>query len=269
MLGDYATNLPVKAVVESRDSDANATTTQLNVLAGARFALVDEFKPYHRLDVQQFKSLTGDRFLKIRRLHKEYETIELLAKLFLNGNELPRLDNTNSYALRRRIRALSFTQIFSEERGNLDKDLSKKLATPEALSGMLTICVKAAQMWYREGLLESSEMKETKADYLNENDFIEEFISERCEFNKDASIRKKDFEERLKQEYPAETLPSRIRPRDLTKIITAKLENRGVTYQRDKTGFIFKGVSWLGNPKQQSLSDDFGGETVDPSDTPF
>ena len=269
MLGDYATNLPVKAVVESRDSDANATTTQLNVLAGARFALVDEFKPYHRLDVQQFKSLTGDRFLKIRRLHKEYETIELLAKLFLNGNELPRLDNTHSYALRRRIRALSFTQIFSEERGNLDKDLSKKLATPEALSGMLTICVEAAQLWYRNGLLESSAMKDTKADYLNENDFIEEFVAEHCEFIEDASIRKKDFEERLKQEYPAETLPSRIRPRDLTKIITTKMANHGVTYQRDKTGFTFKGVGWLGTPKQQSFTDDFGGEPVDPNDTPF
>lgn len=271
MLGDYATNLPVKAIVESRDSDANSTTTQLNVLAGARFALVDEFKPYHRLDVQQFKSLTGDRFLKIRRLHKEYETIELLAKLFLNGNELPRLDNTHSYALRRRIRALSFTQIFSEERGNLDKDLSKKLATPEALSGMLTICVEAAQMWYREGLLESSAMKDTKADYLNENDFIEEFISERCEFSKGASIRKKDFEERLKQEYPAETMPSRIRPRDLTKIITTKLENRGVIYEKDTHSKIyeFKGVGWAETPKQQSFADDFSGEPVDPSDTPF
>lgn len=271
MLGDYATNLPVKAVVESRDSDANATTTQLNVLAGARFALVDEFKPYHRLDVQQFKSLTGDRFLKIRRLHKEYETIELLAKLFLNGNELPRLDNTNSYALRRRIRALSFTQIFSEERGNLDKDLSKKLATPEALSGMLTICAEEAKLWYREGLLESNAMKDTKADYLNENDFIEEFISERCEFSKGASIRKKDFEERLKQEYPAETLPSRIRPRDLTKIITAKLENRGAIYEKDTHSKIyeFKGVGWVGTPKQQFLADDFDSEPVDPSNTPF
>ena len=141
---------------------------------------------------------------------------------------------------------MSFTQIFSEERGNLDKDLSKKLATPEALSGMLTICVEAAQMWYREGLLESSAMKDTKADYLNENDFIEEFISERCEFSKGASIRKKDFEERLKQEYPAETMPSRIRPRDLTKIITTKLENRGVIYEKDTHSKIyeFKGVGW-------------------------
>lgn len=269
MLGDYGTNLPVKAVVESRDSDANATTTQLNVLAGARFALVDEFKPYHRLDLQQFKSLTGDRFLKIRRLHKEYETIELLVTLFLNGNELPRLDNTMAYALRRRIRALSFTQIFSEERGNLDKDLPKKLTTPEALSGMLSICVEGAKLWYREGLLESSAMKEAKNDYLSENDFIEEFVAERCEFSKGATILKKDFEERLKEKYPTETLPSRIRPRDLTKIIIAKLENRGATYQREPKGFTFKGVGWVGTPKQQSLADDFGGKDVDPNDVPF
>ena len=127
---------------------------------------------------------------------------------------------------------------------------------------MLTICVEAAQLWYRNGLLESSAMKDTKADYLNENDFIEEFVAEHCEFIEGASIRKKDFEERLKQEYPAET-------RDLTKIITTKMANHGVTYQRDKTGFTFKGVGWLGTPKQQSFTDDFGGEPVDPNDTPF
>lgn len=269
MLGGYATNLPVKAVVESRDSDANSTTTQLNVLAGARFALVDEFKPHHRLDVQQFKSLTGDRYLKIRRLHKEYETIELQAKLFLNGNEMPRLDNSRALSIQRRIRALSFRQTFSEERGNLDKDLPKKLATAEALAGMLTLCVEAAQLWYREGLLESSAMRDAKDAYLSENDFVEEFISERCEFSKGASISKKDFEERLKQEYPQETLPSRIRPRDLSKLITAALENHGVTYQRDKAGFTFKGVGWLGTPKQQSFADDFAGTPVDPKDIAF
>ena len=267
LMATYAIRLSVKAVVESREAEANAATPHLAVLTGARFAVVNEFKPYHRLDLQRFKELTGDGGLVVRRLHKEQETINLTAKLVLNGNELPRLDNNQSYALRRRIRALRFKQTFSAELNNLDMKLPKKLAAADALSGMLTILAKAAQAWYRDGLLESDSMKTAKTDYLNENDFIEEFISDYCIFRSDASIKRKDFVEQLKQKFPYETMPNRIRTRDLIKLITNKLEQHGVisTLNSHAKFYEFKGVGWLGEP----LSDTFEGEPIDPNDTPF
>lgn len=270
LLGDYATKLSVKAVVESREADANATTTHLNCLVGKRIAIVNEFKPNHRLDVQIFKDLTGDRFLDIRRLHHERETIELLAKLILNGNELPYLNNADSYALKRRIRTLRFEQIFSIAIGNLDPFLSKKLATPEACAGMLSILVPQAVAWYRDsatngtGLLETNAMKAAKKEYLSENDFVEEFISENCTFkNQTAEITLKDFVERLKTAYPSETLDSRIRKKDLLSMIQAKMESHGASYtalRTNKRGF--KGAGWL-------ITDDFKGTPIDETDIPL
>lgn len=269
LLGTYATKLPVQAVVETREAEANATTTHLNCLVGRRLAVVNEFKPNHRLDVQQFKDLTGDKFLDIRRLHHERETIELLAKLILNGNELPRLNNADSYALNRRIRALRFEQTFSLERGNLDPALPKKLATPDACAAMLSILVPHAAAWYRDseaigtGLLEATAMKAAKTEYLSENDFIEEFFCESCTFaNATAEIPIKDFEERLKAAYPYETMESRIRKKDLRAQIQAKAQSHGATVTVDRTrAKVLKGVGWL-------LTAEFAGSHVDPRDIP-
>lgn len=269
LLADYATKLPVKAVVETREAEANATTTHLNCLAGKRLAVVNEFKPNHRLDVQQFKDLTGDKFLDIRRLHHERETIEMLAKLVLNGNELPRLSNSDSYALQRRIRALRFEQTFSLERGNLDPALPKKLATPDACSAMLSLLVPQAAAWYRDseatgtGLLEATAMKAAKTEYLSENDFIEEFFCESCTFaNATAEIPIKDFEERLKAAYPYETMESRIRKKDLRAQIQAKAQSHGATVAIGRgRAKVLKGVGWL-------LTAEFAGSHVDPRDIP-
>ncbi|MBQ3444337.1 MAG: hypothetical protein IJG33_13955 [Selenomonadaceae bacterium] len=267
LLGTYATKLPVQAVVETREAEANATTTHLNCLVGRRLAVVNEFKPNHRLDVQQFKDLTGDKFLDIRRLHHERETIELLAKLILNGNELPRLNNADSYALNRRIRALRFAQTFSLDRGNLDPALPKKLATLDACAGMLSLLVPHAAAWYRDsesigtGLLEAGAMKEAKTEYLSENDFIEEFFTENCTFaNATAEIPIKDFEERLKAAFPYETMESRIRKKDLRAQIQAKALNHGATVAIGRgRAKVLKGVSWL-------LTAEFAGTPVDPRD---
>ena len=51
-------------------------------------------------------------------------------------------------------------------------------------------------------------MRQATRDYLNENDFISEFISEHCERGQNLFIPRKQFLERLKNEYPAECLRS-------------------------------------------------------------
>lgn len=247
MMGDYSANLPVKAIVEGREADANAATTHLNVLEGVRFALVDEFKPYHRLDEQRFKAITGDKKLAIRKLQHEFEQMEIYAKLFLNGNELPHINDTRSVAMLRRIRALTFKQQFSIERGNLDKDLPKKLATPEALSALLTICVQAAMSWYADGLIETPSMVDAKSTYLNENDFVEEFIAENCDFGNGGFIKLEDLKRRLKEEYPVETSTARIRDKTLRELIKGKMAAHGATYMRKTEGRGFEGVKWLEN----------------------
>ena len=130
-----------------------------------------------------------------------------------------------------------------------DPYLKKKLAEPDAQSGFLSLIVDAAVLWYRDGLLESSAMKQATHDFLNENDFIGEFISEHCERGLNLSIPRKAFLERLKKEYPAECL-------------------RQFSYRRGTGGgYQFFGIGWYRGGNRQS--NDFRGEPIDDSDTPF
>ena len=248
VFGAFGVKLSVKAIVRCRDSEANAATTHLNPLIGARLAVVDEFEPYHRLNEQIFKALTGDKHISIRQLHHEREVIENKAKLILNGNKLPNLDNSESYAIRRRIRAVDYQQVFSEAKGNLNPDLPKQLRDTHACTALLSILVSKAIEWYKSGkLIETSAMTTAKTDYLNENDFVEEFISENCIFSPDAVARRKDFETLLKEAFPCETAPARIRPRDLSALIRTKLESHGVAERKGTHNEnLFQGVELIG-----------------------
>ena len=248
VFGAYGVKLSVKAIVRSRDSEANAATTHLNPLIGARLAVVDEFEPYHRLNEQIFKALTGDKLISIRQLHHEREVIENKAKLILNGNKLPNLDDSESYAIRRRIRAVDYKQVFSEAKGNILHDLPKQLRDPKACIALMSILVKKAIEWYKTGkLTETAAMTTAKNDYLNDNDFVEEFISENCSFKQNAVTTRKAFETQLKEAFPCETSPARIRSKDLSALIRTKLESHGVVYAKNNHNHnIFQGVELLG-----------------------
>ena len=103
-------------------------------------------------------------------------------------------------------------------------------------------CRTAAQIWYRDGLLESSAMKQATHDFLHENDFIGEFIEEHCQRGANLSISRKAFLERLKKEYPAECL-RQFSNRDRA-LVEAIRRVEGVSYDNKSGVYKIKGIGW-------------------------
>ena len=204
LLGSYAIKLPTNALLESmRPLDANAASPALAMLDGdIRLAILDEIPRNCRLDATTFKTITGDQFITARPLYGNPRKIELRAKLILNGNHLPNFD-VDDRGLQRRINNVEYTQIFSPERA--DVTLPAKLTTPENRSALLKILVSHSQDFYRNGLIESDDMKAAKAEYFNENDFVASFVDEYCIIGEGGEIKRKDFEARLISAYPSET----------------------------------------------------------------
>ena len=254
LFGNYATTLKTSAVLlTGRTQDAGAATTELNPLEFCRIAIVEELPQGGRLDVAKFKNLTGSDFIPIRKLHQEQINIEPHFSPILSGNYRPELSDTRDPGLLRRLLNIDFTQSFI---GNQrDPYLKKKLAEPDAQSGFLSLIVDAAVLWYRDGLLESSAMKQATHDFLYENDFIGEFIAEYCEREQNLSIPRKAFLERLKKEYPAECL-RQFSNRDRA-LVDAIKRVEGLSYVNKGGTYRFKGIGWCNAPKQQAISADF------------
>ena len=88
-------------------------------------------------------------------------------------------------------------------------------------------------------------MKAAKAEYFNENDFVANFVDEYCIVGEGGDIKRKDFEARLISAYPSET--SRLKRRDLLRVITERLNFLGAQYTKDNHNKnIFKNIRWQG-----------------------
>ena len=159
----------------------------------------------------------------------------------MNGNSAPSFD-ADEKSMRRRISNVPYTQSFEGNRA--DPNLPEKLSTPENLSAFLKILVDEAVNFYREGLLESDEMKVAKDEYIAENDFVSEFISENCKVDEGGKILRSDFEEKLARDYPREV--GRYKKKEILQMIQARLETLGATYTKDNHNKnVFKNVKWL------------------------
>lgn len=267
LFADYATSLPITAVCEAgRMSDAGAATTELNQLEKKRLAIVEELPQGRKLDTAKFKLLTGGDKIPIRRLHEEFTMIDPTHKIVISGNYRPELTDARDPGLIRRIHGIDFMQRFTDL--NRDPLLKKKLLTPEALSGLLTLLVDAAGLWYKHGLIFSDAMNQTTRNYFTQNDFLSEFISEFCEYGEGRFIEINAFVKRLRDEYPTETRP--ISDRNLKDMIRRLHGKDGITYKRHKQSRRL-GIAGLGlrGGNEQQRFDDWHSDPIDPDYIPI
>lgn len=249
---DYATSLPVTAICEAgRMSDAGAATTELNQLEKKRLAIVEELPQGRKLDTAKFKLLTGGDKIPIRRLHEEFTMIDPTHKIVISGNYRPELTDARDPGLIRRIHGVDFLQHFNDL--NRDPHLKKKLLTPDALSGLLTILVDAAKEWYQHGLIFSNAMETSTRNYFAQNDFLSEFISEFCQYGDGKFIEINSFLKRLKEEYPAETRT--ISDRNLKDMIKRLHGKNGITYKRHPQSrrLGLAGIGFFSDTEQPSI----------------
>ena len=258
LLGDYAATLNPRALLSKRFDDADRATTSLNVLEGVRFAISEELPADAELDISLIKNLTGGDRIALRKNYSEYRTIDNHAKISISGNYLPRIENVNDDGLLRRLINFPFNVKFGTSEHPADHNLKMKMLQPENLRGLLTILVREAGAFYREGLIISPLMERATKEHLAQNNFVAEFIADfYTTKNPKAEVKAKDFIDDLKAAYPAEC--RRFKRADLIKMIEAVA---GITYCDDRTkSRIFKGIGKLADAT-------LAGTPINPADVP-
>ena len=248
---DYGCSFPIGAILQQNSYDANAATTAYNMLVGKRIAIADEIPANKALDSAKVKLLSGNDPIPIRPLFEEYKVHENPTHtMFFSGNHLPAIGDVHDLGIKRRLCRIQFKQNFRE---NPNLQLKQQLLTTDARAGWLSLIVHHAQLWYKNGLPESDEMKQAVTSYYDLQDFISEFIAENCTYDRNLSIPRKQFLLKLQAEYPKETRG--LSDRTLTEMI-GKVD--GISY-RMGTGkiYYFFGIGWNDDTQQQFLSEDF------------
>lgn len=247
--GDFATTFKIDVLLQNaRCKDGDAATPEFNKLLHTRLAIADEIPHGRLLDVPKFKLLTGGDAIPVRRLHEESSTIFPTHKLMLSGNALPEIKDTREIALIERLLVIRFEQTFIGENRNVN--LREQLLTDESLSGMFTSLVEHCIKWFKNGtLIEPDSVKTFKNDYLDENDLIGDFINEYCEFDVNASIRRNEFIDKIKENGKIGGMRDKA-------IIDAVVKIDKIQYKKTMYGRSICGIKWKTNKDEKPTSID-------------
>ena len=244
ILGDFATTMRFETfALRPVPRDADAPTPEFAKLVRRRLALIDELPENFRLDPATFKNTTGGDPIPYRHLHHDSSiNRNPTHKLIFCGNFLPDLRNASDPGLERRLRVVDFPVQFLGEKA--DKTLEATLSSEQEITGALTLLVEQARLYYREGLLESTAMKEEKLDYLAQNDWLKDFVAENCVLGADESCTRSEMLARLAEFKPARGLSERSLTNMLKKI-------DGVNYGRKPHSGImyFTGIGLTSTPE--------------------
>lgn len=238
LLNDYATTFNVELILRQRYSvNANAPTAERAKLRGVRFAYAPEIPAGREFDLATFKELTGGDIITARPPYQLPIEFFPTHKFILSGQHFPKVENSHDVGFLRRFLPVIFNQDFSGDKS--DAHLKNKLRATDELSGILNILVRECMAWQSEGLMMSGAMQKTRDEYIEENDFIANFIADNCEIGADLSISRKNFVESLKKEYPQ---ARRFSEKKLTEMI---LKKGGITYKKSNGDRKFFGIGFF------------------------
>lgn len=179
LLGDYATVAPVELICRSdRNKNAEAPTSTLASLKGRRFVTMAESDSAGRLDESAIKQFTGGEEIKARELYQSAFTFKPQFTLWLSCNDLPAVRDKSLFASDR-IRVIEFNRHFSDE--EQDKGLKDYFESDEAMPGIFAWLVEGYEKYKRRGLEMPAHMKDVVRQYEKDNDYVLQFLEEKCE----------------------------------------------------------------------------------------
>jgi putative DNA primase/helicase len=170
IFGDYATVADMSTFIAT---NIEHHPTDLAKLNGARLVVAQETKKGRRWDEAKIKTLTGGDKITARFMRQDFFDFMPTFKLFICGNNKPRLDSVDE-AIRRRLLLVPFTvQIPPDER---DRRLADKLK--REWSAILRWMIDGCLEWQRIGLAPPPIVLDATAAYFLDEDILQQWLDE-------------------------------------------------------------------------------------------
>lgn len=171
IMADYAVTAPADTFTASLN---DRHPTDLAMLRGARLVAASETEHGRTWAESRIKQLTGGDPVTARFMRRDFFTFQPEFKLFVVGNHQPSLVNVDD-AARRRINIVPF--LTKPPRPDLELEQKLRPEWPAILRWMIDGCLD----WQAHGLIRPRCVIEATADYFEEQDTFDQWLTENCE----------------------------------------------------------------------------------------
>lgn len=174
VLGDYAGGIDVKVLTTDRQNKGAALAT----LRGKRLVLASELEEHQRLSTSTLKQLASTDKLNIEEKFKSPETVKQTHTLVLFTNFLPHVGSTDNGTWRRLL-VIPFNAVIGEQEGiqNYGAYLVEH-AGPDILTWAIAGAVEFIKNDFK--LVVPDIVAMATEEYQNRENWLENFIDERC-----------------------------------------------------------------------------------------
>lgn len=176
ILGDYAQVTSMDTFTATHNP---THPTDLAKLRGARLATATETEEGHRWAEAKLKQLTGGDRITARFMHQNFFEYLPQFKLMISGNHKPKLRNVDE-AMRRRIHLIPFEVTIPPDKRI--RGFAKKLRAE--WGAILQWAVEGCVVWQREGLKPPPAVIDATNGYLEAQDVLADWITERAVVDK-------------------------------------------------------------------------------------
>ena len=233
VMGQYAVAAAMETFAERQ---FQAHPEELARLAGARLVSAEESDSNMRWAEGRIKKLTGEGKLPARFMHRGSFEFEPSFKLVLVGQHVPTLSRVNE-AIKRRLHLVPWTIVIPEAERDQGLDAKLREEWPLILRWAIEGCIE----WQESGGLRAPEtVRAAAAAYMEDQDFIGQWLAECCERGMDHRGASGDLIRSYKSWAESGSQPS-LSQRALVEALLA----RGFTLSRTRTARYIDGLRLL------------------------
>jgi len=228
VLGDYATTASFEVFAETRSEQHPAG---LAALARKRLVTASEIESGQVFAESRIKAITGGEEISARFMRQNFFTFKPKFKAMIAANHRPALRNVDD-AIKRRVKMIPFK--FTPPVP--DKNLEAKLKAE--LPAILRWMINGFLFWQLEGLNPPAAVNICTADYFEAEDTLGAWLSECCK----TGAAWEDSASNLFNSWKSFRENRGEKP-GTQKAFSGKLESRGFTRNRKKTGSVYEGLA--------------------------
>lgn len=174
VMGDYAVNVGMETLTESRH---DRHTTELARLNGARMARASETEKGRAWAENRIKTLTGQDKITARFMRQDDFEFLPQFKLTIFGNNRPSLKDVDAAIMRRFL-----VLLFDHPPKVKDVTLPEKLKAE--WSGILSWLIVGCLEWQKHGLRTPAVVDDATSDYFASEDTFGQWLTDHCEIGK-------------------------------------------------------------------------------------